>query len=244
MKCACYVISRAIAHQLVLSLVVSTLVTSLSYSPTAFSTVKFLFFSFIILLYYYYLLYYLLFHYSIIISKSLNPSPHYSGGELSSTSWKEETLHKLFRIFPKEDFSLLLHLFVQSIMYIRMYSWIFTSLFWVINTINTKSPILLLIILLFKWFLLWPFGTLSGWLLCSFGMLPFYSSFLNTVTLWHYKMLQVHFAFSLPSPRINHFFKEPWFFYLRMVFRSEYLGLGMLVITGVSQLLCSLNRQT
>ena len=182
-----------------------TLITWLSSYLSGLSTVKLLFLS--------------TFHYCALWKEVTVYSSHLRQEELRYPSFSVEYLHELLD-FCTRDKCFLPHLLIYSIIYVYNYGlrYLLHTLgynrYYFIDFITQIGPALAI-------------GSAFSWLLSFFDIPPsvHFVSFLSRslpfdATRWSRFILYVSF----PSPRINHFSKEPWVFLLGNGVRDQDLG--------------------
>lgn len=99
------------------------------------------------------------------------------------------------------------------------------------------NPVLSSFVLLIKFFYLWPWGALSGWLLRLSDILLslFRTSLLSGIS----RCSRLFLYFSCPEPGINHFSKDTWL----LLFRNEDLNTRCTYCHWMSSRLGSLREQ-
>ena len=155
-------------------------------------------------------------------------------GELCSTPWRAEYLHKLLEFFYKEELVLIScllfnHLVMDSLILILYFGYNPEQLYFL------AQIVLALVIGSFFCSPLTPSC-------CCVYLKTFFVEHL--LTFYHYKMLQAHLIYSILVLRSAISPRSPSSFYWRMVLETNVWVLGVLFATGVSFILYTISRQS
>ena len=157
-------------------------------------------------------------------------SPYIRNGKFCSFSLRAEYLHTSFGILlhwrfvssSHLPFYLVVYLYQYRLMDVRFIPW----------DINQYYSFTFMYIYVYVLYLAEIVPVLAIGNSFSWHRYPFYISYycvgifdlsvfvLHFLAFWNYKMLQALLIYFLPSAKIRHFYKEPWFFVLENVIRN------------------------